>query len=191
MPIVPPISFRCDPPPPQWHHFSRSLTIIDDCHWITVCVLKSRRWCVNWLKRCQFLHLACFLSLPCFFFFLPKFFLTLYFFYRAESITNQPWPCACILPTKLKRPTPGGNKMGQLPRFICFFITSSIFLNSTANGILTWVPFKLNIRPKNIKNIFRNYICLNSCLELLSLYAQSSFIIPWLGNDKFKLFILN
>lgn len=191
MSIIPPLSFQHDPPPPQWHHFSRSLIIIDDCHWIIVCVLKSRRWCVNWLKRCQFLHLACFLSHPCFFFSCQNSFLLYIFFYRAESITNQPWPCACILPAKLKRPISGGNKVGQLPRFICFFIASSIFLNSTSNGIPTWVPFKLNSRPKNIKNILRNCICLNSCLGLLSLYVQSLFIISWLGNDKFKLFVLN
>ena len=61
----------------------------------------------------------------------------------------------------------------------------------SSNGIPTWVPFKLNSRPKNIKNILRNWICLNSCLGLLSLYVQSLFIISWLGNDKFKLFILN
>ena len=128
---------------------------------------------------------------PLFLSFLPKFFLTLYFFYRAESVTNQPWPCACILPAKLKRPISGGNKVGQLPRLIGFFIINSIFLNSTSNGIPTGVLFKLDIRPKNIKNILRSCICLNSCLELLSLYAQSSFIIPWSGNDKFKLFVLN
>ena len=66
--IIPPISFQHDPPPLQQHYLFRSLTIIDDCHWITVSILKRGRWCVNWLKRCQFLHLACFLSLPCFFF---------------------------------------------------------------------------------------------------------------------------
>lgn len=130
---------------------------------------------------------AVFLSLLLF---LPAKMLSLLCFHRAGSITNQPLLCTCILPAKLKRPFSGGHKLGQLPRFICFSITSSIFLNSTSNGIPTWVLFKLKIRPKNIKNSHRNYICLSSCLDLLSLYSESS-IISWSGNYRFKLLILN
>lgn len=163
--------------------------VIDDCHWITACVLKSRRWCVNCLKRFQLLHSACCLSFSLSFF-PPAKMLSLLCFHRAGSITHQPLLCACILPAKLKRPFSGGHKLGQLLRFICFSITSSIFLNSTSNGIPTWVLFKLKIRPKNIKNSHRNYVCWSSCWDLLSLYSESP-IISWSGSYKFKLLILN